>query len=378
MLKMGNSNTILQAKRIKQMFPTDSYGKFLSQELHKELETVTTITFDELLRNLYGVFPDDLYQMLSKADRKRIIFNLKENNNTSSLWERIDTNGVIPLPQLANYEWRYTERSAEKNIARLKNEDKICCLGTPTLALKLFDLNKRNSITVMDINAPMIKALQSICSRSNFHWYTYNAINALNERFLNQYDVVFINPPWYLDYYKLFICRAIQMLKDGGRIILPLFPCLSRQHAIDDLIDLDSFINSNLGEICHLDVVDFEMPPFEKEVLRKKKVPLPASNWRTAELISISFGKKVPQKANVPMAVDDLVEWKHYTSAKSNEVLLINKNIFDVLSNNNTLFKNETISSISRSSRNNKCILLWECTTNTIITGLEKQNYGNK
>ena len=374
---MDNSHTISQAKRIKQMFPTDSYDQFLSAELREIIESEKRITFTELLQQLHGVFPDDLYQKLSPLEKTQVIFKLENIKKQSSLWERIDINGVIPLPQLANYEWRYTEHSASKIINCLRDEDVICCFGTPTLALKLFDLNKQNETTVLDINVPMINSLRLLCSRNNFHWIIYNAINAPCSSFLNQYDVVFINPPWYLDYYKLFIYRAMQMLKDGGKVILPLFPCLSRQHAVDDLIELNSFIDKYSGVICHLGYVDFEMPPFEKEVLRKKDVPLPASNWRSAELISVSFERLSAPKNDIQISVNDYIEWQHFTSIQSNELMLINKKAFNALSNDSCI-TSETISSISRSSRNDKTILLWESATDRIFIEQEKKTHDPK
>jgi len=51
---------------------------------------------------------------------------LEEDKDT---WEQIEKNAQLPPPHLANYEWRYTRKSAKYIIDLLDMESNICCLG---------------------------------------------------------------------------------------------------------------------------------------------------------------------------------------------------------------------------------------------------------
>ena len=147
---------------------------------------------------------------------------------------------------------------------------------------------------------------------------------------IDSFDIILLNPPWYFDYYEIFIHRALELLKNTGQIYLTLFQPLSRNKALQDLIKLESFIAStNPESITHLMNTEFEMPNFEKRVIESYSVPLPDQNWRSGELINIRY-KGNKQNTTIVDFFDN-TNWKRYYNDDSNIYTMINQDIINHL-----------------------------------------------
>jgi len=264
-------------------------------ELKRIIADVQSCDYDVLLDKMFGIFPEELVKCCKSNG---IILNIPHSRQSAENPIRGKKHSelleILPPPHLANYEWRYTRISAStllRSLMPMRQNTNTCCLGTPTLALELAQQYNDIKPTLLDINSPLIDEVKKTLFASKIECQVYDVCNELPDRFKNKFDLVFINPPWYLDYYKMFIKRAIELLvKNGGEIILPLFPPLSRHKSLKDLDTLRTILNTiGFDNVSSLGEVSFAMPGFEKKVLQMKNIPIPTSNWRKAEVIKLKL-----------------------------------------------------------------------------------------
>lgn len=319
------------------------------------------INYSKLLGELDGVFPVDLFTYLTNTQLNKIIFKKEIKNQNYSSWDDLEKKAKLPPPHLANFEWRYSRKSAKSIVDSLEEDLKICCLGTPTLALELIMNNRGYNTTLLDINTPIIDAINNCYSvQSGIVCKEYNAIKKMDISLCSKFDTVLINPPWYIDYYKIFICRALELLKDdGGFIILPLFPILSRHNAIKDLIELENFIKLLGYTSCQsLGYVDFDMPFFEEKNFSDNNIPIPEYNWRNAELVKIYF-TKTDKNFDLDFKIDDYMEWDRTHIFSKNKCYFINSQYINQTPIGNE-FTKSVIKNLSRKSIYSKSIIFWD------------------
>lgn len=341
-------------------------------------KNVNEYEFSTLLKQMQGIFPSELTTFIGEQSEHKINLtnSFSDSNSKTTGWHNLSNKANLPEPHPANYEWRYTEQSATdivKMILEGVNENsKICCLGTPSIALELINQGKGNQTTFLDINEPLKKLIETTFDNTGITCKTYDAQNIPQKNLLGVFDIVVINPPWYLDYYQLFISRGIQFLKDkGGKIIMPLFPPLSRHNAINDLVSIKEFIvNSNCTEIKSLGLVEFEMPEFEKAILKLSDTPIPQTNWRNAELVELNYSqnKRASILGNIKI---EKRKWLRYAEDKI--AVVANPSSISNSTENNTKYTAETkiLPTISRKEIEKMEIDVWD--SNNKVTTFKKE-----
>lgn len=335
--------------------PSDYYT-VLNYSIDKEFSK-DQINYSELLDSLFGVFPIDLFNHISQKQKERIVYDV--NDSFVSEWDNIKKDFKLPPEHLANYEWRFSKESAKKILSLINLRSSVCCLGTPSVFLEAIIEKKTNNITLMDINKPLISMIRKKISDSNgINIYEYNVLNRFDSQLEEKFDTVIINPPWYLDYYKAFIYRSFQLLKKTGRIIMPIFPMLSRQNAIADLIEINDFIKSmGFNSIKSHGYTIFEMPEFEKEIFKNNNVLIPPLNWRKAELIELSLSTK--EAKNFEVKISDYVEWERIYDLETQDLTYINRKCLND-SELGDFFVKKKLNSLSRKEINNNHIAMWK------------------
>ena len=292
----------------------------VTSELKSIISECQSYDYNVLLEKMFGIFPEELDKCCRDNKIKLVIPRNRSRLKNPDYEKDSELLKLLPPPHLANYEWRYTKKSADALLYLLipaRQNKNICCLGTPTLALEILQLYDSVQPTLLDINSPLINEIRNSLFSSKIKSQVYDVRNELPGQFKNKFDLVFINPPWYLDYYKVFINRAMELLvKTGGEIVLPLFSPLARHTSLRDLESLYAFLEVNgLNNISSLGKVSFVMPGFEKNVLQMKKVPEPPFDWRKAEMIKIVSNSN--NFATISEIQIEEKEWiRHYNSKK--------------------------------------------------------------
>jgi hypothetical protein len=98
------------------------------------------------------------------------------------------------------------------------------------------------------------------------------------------YDIVLADPPWYSEFYRAFILRSSELLRDQGILMLCVLPWLTRPNAIDDRADILSFANKAGFDLTKVipAFLQYETPRFEKASLSLAGIE--CSDWRVGDL----------------------------------------------------------------------------------------------
>ena len=369
-MMVNNSSTFAFCNSVKNLFPSDgnNFEKIAEFHLNKilsEENSQKSINFTELLRQMQGIFPADLFKLIVEK-KVNIDYSVPLDESSNIGWHQLALDSNLPAPHLANYEWRFTEDSAKAIVEIIKENSykdiKICCLGTPSIALELIRNGMGENTTFLDINEPLKKLIERKYDESGITCKTYDAQNIPQRKFLNSFDFVVVNPPWYLDYYNLFISRAIDFLKpDGGKILTPLFPAFSRQNALKDLKAFElSLEESNCKEVNPKLLVEFEMPEFEEAILKQNNIPLPESNWRNGELVELVFDTNKKSSITGNLKIEKR-KWLRYVEDKLSIAVANPLKIADNSSNNDSYFaETHILTTVSRKEIENMEIDVWD------------------
>lgn len=339
---------------------------------------------DEIILGLVRKHPDFYFLMKSKTgihpiDIKASLFRLYNKKKISaSLLKSIlnsakdkgkvvlENNNLLPVPHLLDYDWRFSSEGIEKMFSIInknckRNSTVIAFVGTPTLFKMYFLKNEtRNQYILIDKNAD--QHVNSITRYSNnFSYIKYNIVERCPINNI-KVDLVIMDPPWYLNYNKLFFQFAESIVTIGGKIICVLPPKYTRCRALEELDELQKFI-SDCGMVKELylkNAVSYNTPPFERNVLRANGIYCMPKGWRTGDAIIV---KKV-QKSKVDRKTIIIPEggWEEINIGKVRYKLKTNYNLdiksFDLFIEK--VYNNDIYPSVRRSStKSERKINVW-------------------
>lgn len=177
---------------------------------------------------------------------------------------------------------------------------KIACLMAPTVALALGKTNLAKHVAAIDVDKNLLEALQSNCP--NVTTIAYDLNEDPEEIELDGgFDCWIADPPYEEDWIKLTISRGTSLIggKRGrvGYIAIPPpriaypkrlgFPPLSA--SILSALETSGYFLEDLKE----GFLEYENPPFEVAVLRKRTKTEPTANWRVSNLLRMELFRKV-------------------------------------------------------------------------------------
>ena len=333
-------------------------------------------SFDKLLQFFYGIYPTELRELLNELENEGVIY--EENGSFVVDKNYVDTFCIInvntlnigeinkefskiyyelPTPHPLDYEWRWDLNSIEnlfKSIIdeRPFNNLKIAFLGAPTSAI-YFSLAKKLEnldleLTLVDRNEEIIKYISNYKILNN---HIKTILHDLQYDFRNQlgkFDVIVMDPPWYVDFYKIFISRASTILQsESGLIYSSLFPTNTRPHAVYERIEiLEIFTKSGLSILSLTpSFFKYETPHFESKSLAVSGLKL-ENNWRYGDLIILQSTKLLR-----PIIVGDfIIENFTWRTVKFGEKIIkikilpfktryVNPKIIQILDKSNPIFE---------------------------------------
>lgn len=197
----------------------------------------------------------------------------------------------IPAPNPLSYQWWFT-REAQEGLAKkvLNNcpDAKIMCIGTPTIAASLKARNA--SVYLLDIDADIIANFKRVFNDPDDQICSiYDVWDDIDPKHSKKYDVIIIDPPWYKDYFSVFISRGIQCLKTSGEILCSIPQILTRPNISEEREALFKAIIDSGHELRYVEhnALKYIVPYFEEIATQAhfgKKINQP---WRAADLLSI-------------------------------------------------------------------------------------------
>lgn len=297
--------------------------------------------FNELLESCHSVFPDELLAVLDNMASSKLI---EKNGNKYSLcgckvnqWQSIQSGwqenldkvyrafssimDLIHLPHCLDYEWWFTHASREKLSSKLINNnpfpfpDVIVFLASPLFGAFVSLLIPDTKIYILDKSKVTLKTIEHCIDNCNLNLIHYDAENPLPSELVGISQMVFFDPPWYVEYYDLFFRRSSQFVYGNyATIATVLFPVLTRPTSLQErgkvlniAMDYGLSLISIEPQVAH-----YLTPYFEQEALKKKGIQ--AKNWRRADLaFFISDGNYLPQ--NIPLEIERF-KWKEVLIGK--------------------------------------------------------------
>jgi len=250
-------------------------------------------TFEETVQKCYGAYPLLVRQAMDELKIHSYLVPLYSTQEESIPYmseAEIDyrksdlvTYKVENNPVLSNwyFSWHSCQKLSQLDLWQGKN---ILFLGTPRLFEYFIIHDKGESLTLIDLDRNVTDALREKYESKGIARILTEDINFL-EPGEERYDVVFLDPPWYIESYISWLAKATKLVTPKGAIIFTLFPYLLRPTASgerDRIYKLCRKLSKSLFTIP--EYLEYDIPSFEKKELRQAGVVL-RSNWKMSDLV---------------------------------------------------------------------------------------------
>lgn len=178
-------------------------------------------------------------------------------------------------PHPLDYDWRYTAQTCEYLLQRADGAHRCLCIGAPSVARALEAAGRH----VVLVDRQPIQRVQQ-------HWRmdpSYDPPPA------GDYDVVFIDPPWYPNILQRWLAWAAAMAGRPVKMFCSLWPASTRPGAAGEHARLFEWIQLWARTSVTPAVLGYESPPFEIAAASLPDKPLATHRW--GDLIELApFG----------------------------------------------------------------------------------------
>lgn len=322
-----------------------------------------------LMKKRNGIHPIDIKMSLGRLHKSKKISATIYRKVMKSAKDKgkvvLENDNLLPVPHLLDYDWRFDNQGIEKMFSIISKNCKrynkvIAFVGTPSLFKMCYSKGDiKNEYILIDKNADKHIHYITRCSQ----YFSFFKCDIMNSQTIDiQADIVIMDPPWYLNYYKLFFQFANSLLKIGGKIICVMPPKYTRKNIGEELEDLKQFIG-DLGittEHYFRNAVSYSTPPFERNVLRENGIYCMPKGWRTGDIL---IAKKInDKKTNSEFIEIEENQWEEIDIGSVRYKLKTNQNL-EVKSVDlviEKIYTNDIYPSVKRSmSMNEKRINVW-------------------
>lgn len=181
--------------------------------------------------------------------------------------------------------WYFTDSCCERIQHLLDwSEKSLAFVGTPRLFEWFRAHCPARRLVLFEIDDLVLRTLDKVSARENCSLIRYDLDDDLPVEYRGAFDCVFTDPPWYVDHYRLWISRAMSLLR-GGQLFVSLFPELLRPGAVEDRSTILDVIRSFTDSMSLLyTFLDYDVPSFEQYELMSNGFS-DIRPWKTADLL---------------------------------------------------------------------------------------------
>jgi hypothetical protein len=247
--------------------------------------------FAELLKGLPGVYPSEALESvrrltaLGKLSPNFLKAVLDETSRKSCrrLLTRDESIGAR-LEHPLDFEWLFSKEAKARIIHTVDQLAKgqrwtVLCMGCPSIFKIGSELNNHN-FRLLDKNATSWGQLSEAEALTN--------IDLVHDTVPDfRIDAAIIDPPWYNDFYQLFIWSALRLARQGAKILISVPQKGTRPSAERDVADLLSWCSD-----CGLALVEhdrrslsYRAPLFELNALKAQGILNVPYDWRRGDLL---------------------------------------------------------------------------------------------
>ncbi|MCY4038114.1 MAG: hypothetical protein OXF09_01495 [Hyphomicrobiales bacterium] len=250
------------------------------------------VNFEDLLNQLPSVYPTKVVSALSKLTNEGYIdastFARLQPRAISKLQLIPTAYSLLPLPHPLDYEWRFSNQSARLlfDIANCycRSGKNILLFGTPGLALHALLQKQKHPIIFSGEDNLVTKRLIDLNSiiehSSSVHFCKSPALTHRNA------DVVILDPPWYLDFFRPMLEIAAGNCSLDGCLLVSFPPEGSQSSAVEDRQQIlaDARRLGLREEDTYPLTLVYETPFFEQNALAACGVHV-RNPWRRSDLV---------------------------------------------------------------------------------------------
>lgn len=250
--------------------------------------------FYRLMKLRKGIHPVDIKNSVKRLYRKKKISGACYKKIMKSARERgknaKESGNCLPVPHLLDYDWRFSANGIKVLCALIKKNcdhrnSVIAFVGTPSLFKAFFSKRiHENQYILIDKNADKhIRYMERYT-----HNFSFIKQDIMNPQSVNiEADLVIMDPPWYLNYNKLFFRFAAHLVKPGGKIICVMPPKYTRKNIDEEIQNLKEYmVKLGLNTVNYYNnKVTYNTPPFERNVLKENGIFCMPPNWRTGDIL---------------------------------------------------------------------------------------------
>ena len=267
----------------------------------QEILTTGCASLTELCQRAGGAFPTDVLRLAGRSSK-----GLPLNGPMDSTHLPPDSAPLgAPEPHPIDFEWRFTAAAADalaEEIAACSG--RIACFGTPGVFWRLAVRGKE--VVLYDRNPRIRRCIDPYLTGTAAHIETVDldATCPVSTR----YDIVLMDPPWYLGHYDVWIAHASQIVRSGGLVVSTLFPSLLRPDARHQRRVVKQRL-LELGTIERSTPILYSTPLFEQAVLERAGLG-GLGNWRMGEVLWVSVSSASVKRETPIGSVEP--RWKRF------------------------------------------------------------------
>jgi hypothetical protein len=293
--------------------PSKSQIEGVSEEyFHNKVDAWTSalvkgrsVPFGELLNALPGVFPSDVIASIRRLDKSGILPPGYLATLDRSVRTRSANVAGVELPEFKkeylehplDFEWLFTKDANFTISQKLRRilapgQGTILCLGCPSFYAFARTALPEYQLLLCDKNATSVGQLSESGRIAQID-LTRQPIPAQTA------DAAVIDPPWYNDFYKLFIWGALERLKPGASILLSFPPEGTRPSAANDLKEVIRWYQNAGAELIEHcpGILPYRSPLFEINALAVQGIHNLPWDWRRGDLLVLKkcFNMRLPR-----------------------------------------------------------------------------------
>jgi hypothetical protein len=261
----------------------DAYDQALTSTIRDYVAERSPVSFLDLLRACKGAFPTVVMEHVTRmcADVQWTNMAALASGTTAHHPSRLSN--IEGNPVLSS--WYFSSTTCE-HIAALRDwsTKRLGFLGTPRLYEWFAERRLGQRRVLFELDATVLGALADLATRDGDSHVTYDTRRTLPETFIDSFDYVFFDPPWYPEHYAIWLRRASQ-LAPHGTVIFPLFPRLTRPSAAAERNAIVGPLHTAGANIWTISAyAEYVVPSFERAELRAaglENVDL----WKAADVI---------------------------------------------------------------------------------------------
>lgn len=240
-----------------------------------------------------GIYPQELKDILDGLIRQNVV--IQENGFYFLASDEKKDRVVLPPAHPLDYDWRFDKNTvkmiADELLKECPKNSSILLLGTHSIQVELLRREVGNTVILIDNNKLLVDELNNYSHKANFinlhkNLFDNNDLGTDYGLDIGNIGVVFMDPPWYLDAYLVFLDFAAKIVDLGGLVFTSLIPVGMRETAYKER---DQFFvdASKLGlhiEQLLKNTLTYITPIFERKSLQSQSL-FCVGNWRKGDFV---------------------------------------------------------------------------------------------